>query len=348
MGIATNTAAPGPGTAGPTAGGRGGASAAEAFVVTRRGTPIWVWGGFAVLVLSLWGLNQVEILINNYVLHVLTIVGINVILVAGLNIINGYLGEFAIGHAGFMAVGAYVASVATVLFQINFFVALALGMAGAALVGYLVAIPAFKTFGDYLAIVTLGFNMIIVNVIQNIDAIGGPRGLGGMPRATNFLIVAAAAALTVVVIRNLVYSNWGRVWVAIRENDIAAEMMGVNVMKYKVVGFTVAALFAGLAGGLLAHLMQYINPSSFTYIKTTDILVMLYLGGMGSMSGSIVGATALTVALELLRPLGVWRMVVNPLILIMVMLTRPVGIMGNREFRFIPQKEEIRFHDEQR
>lgn len=342
MSMASNTAAPGPALPGA------GVAAVEEFTITRRGTSIWVWVILAAAVLALWWLNQADILVNNYVLHVLTVVGINVILVAGLNIVNGYLGEFAIGHAGFMAVGAYVSSVATVMFHLNYFIALVLGMAGAALIGYLIAIPAFKTFGDYLAIVTLGFNMIIVNIIQNIDAIGGPRGFGGMPRATNFLIVAAAAALTVVVIRNLVYSNWGRVWVAIRDNDIAAEMMGVNVMRYKVVGFTIAALFGGLAGGLMAHLMQYIHPSSFTYIKMTDILVMLYLGGMGSLSGSVVGAATLTVALEVLRPLGVWRMVVNPLILILVMLTRPAGIMGNREFRFIPQKEEIRIHDDGR
>lgn len=293
-----------------------------------------------------WTVGPVE-LGNPYYLHILTLIGINVMLVASLNLVNGYLGEFAIGHAGFLAVGAYASTVVTLLFHQSFWLALPVGALTAALVGYLIGLPAFKTFGDYLAIITLGFNMIIVNVIQNLDVIGGPRGWGGQPKMTSFWLVAVMAGLTLVVLRNLVYSNYGRVWLAIRENEIAAEMMGVNIMRYKMTAFVVAALFAGLAGGLWAHYQQYIHPSSFTYLRTTDLLVMLYLGGMASLSGSVLGVTIMTVLLEVLRGvlgqfnLVEWRMVISPLVLITIMLTRPQGLMGNREFAFVPRREEV-------
>lgn len=305
---------------------------------------------FTVFALVLVGAVVLQILgnvglVNNYLLHVGSLLGINIILVASLNLVNGYLGEFAIGHAGFMAVGAYVSSIFTVFFHLPFPAALVLGALAAGLIGFLVGIPSFKTFGDYLAIITLGFNMILVNVIQNIDYIGGPRGFGGMPKATNFLTVAVFAVGTLILLRNLIDSNYGRVWVAIRENEIAAEMMGINVMKYKLVAFTTAATLAGVAGALSAHLIQYINPSSFTYIKTTDMLVMLYLGGTASLSGSIIGAAIMTVLMEVLRPFGVFRMVISPLILVAIMLTRPSGLMGNKEFGFLKPLKEVIPHD---
>lgn len=273
-------------------------------------------------------------LINSYYIHVLIMIGINIILVTSLNLINGYLGEFAIGHAGFMAVGAYVSSACTVLLHLPFYAAMPIAAAVAMLIGFLVAIPSFKTSGDYLAIITLGFNMIIISLIQNMDIIGGPRGLGGMPKATNLVVTGAAVLLTIVVLKNLINSNYGRVWIAIRENEIAAEMMGVDITKYKVIAFSIAAFFAGLAGALLAHYMQYIHPSGFTYVRTTDLLVMLYLGGVGSLSGSVLGVSLMTILLEGLRSLGVWRMVLSPLILVVIMLTRPSGLLGHREWRF--------------
>lgn len=293
-----------------------------------------------------WTIGSVE-LGNAYYLHNLTLIGINVILVASLNLVNGWLGEFAIGHAGFLAVGAYASSVVTLLLHQPFWVALAVGALAAAVAGCLIGLPAFKTFGDYLAIITLGFNMIIVNIIQNLDIVGGPRGWGGQPKMTTFWLVATMAGLTLIVLRNLVYSNYGRVWLAIRENEIAAEMMGVNVLRYKMSAFVVSALFAGLAGGVWAHYQQYIHPSSFTYLRTTDLLVMLYLGGMASLSGSVLGVTIMTVLLEVLRGvlsqfnLVEWRMVISPLVLIVIMLTRPQGLMGNREFGFVPRREEV-------
>jgi branched-chain amino acid transport system permease protein len=272
-------------------------------------------------------------------MQVIELIGINIILVSSLNLINGFLGEFALGHAGFMALGAYISAIGTVKFHLPFVVALLAGGVITALASYLIGIPAFKTFGDYLAIITLGFNMIIVNLLNNIDYVGGPRGMVGLPKSTNFIWVFATVLLTLIVLRNLVYSNYGRVWVAIRENIIAAEMMGVNIMSAKLKAFALAGFFAGLAGALWGHMLQYINPSSFTYLKSTDMLIMLYLGGLGSLTGSVLGATLMTGLLEILRGFGVWRMVISPLLLLIIMLTRPLGLFGNRELRFVAPKE---------
>ena len=294
--------------------------------------------------------------LNPYYLHLLTIIGMNIILVASLNLLNGYLGEFALGHAGFMAVGAYTAAVlaARVLpaasalppvlgTVLTLGVTLAGATAVSAGVGWLIGLVTFKTVGDYLAIITLGFNMIIVNAIQNIDWVGGPRGFTGIPRNTTFFAVALCVVLTLAVLRNLIQSTYGRVWVSIRENVIAAELMGVSVAKAKNLAFTLAAAFAGLAGGLWAQNQQFITPRSFDYIKTTEILVMLYLGGMASLSGSVLGVVAYTVLMELLRNLlssfapqwAEWRMLISPLILIVIMLTKQTGLLGHREWRWM-------------
>lgn len=291
-------------------------------------------------------------LFNQYYIHILTIIGMNILLVASLNIVNGYLGEFTLGHAGFMAVGAYTASLIAMNLNlplvIQLVVSLSGGVVAAAVIGYLIGLVTFKTVGDYLAIITLGFNMIIVNAIQNIDYVGGPRGLVGIPKGTSLIVVVVCVIITYSILRNLVYSSYGRLWVSIRENTIASELMGVNINRAKNTAFTIAAAFAGLAGGLWAQYQQFITPKSFDYIKTTEILVMLYLGGMGSLSGSILGVVFYTVLMELLRnvlswlapQLVEWRMMISPLILVVMMLTRQYGLMGNREWHWLKPKEE--------
>ncbi|MBP2654334.1 MAG: ABC-type transporter, integral rane subunit [Firmicutes bacterium] len=320
----------------------------------RTATPSWSILAIAFLALSgvLELLGDMDYL-NQYYLHILIIVGMNIILVASLNLVNGYLGEFALGHAGFMAVGAYTAAVIATKIGPPGLPTLIIALIGstlaAALIGYLVGLITFKTVGDYLAIITLGFNMIIVNAIQNIDYLGGPRGFIGIPKATNLFIVAICVVLTYTVLRNLVYSDHGRRWISIRENAIAAELMGIDINRAKNMAFTIAAAFAGLAGGLWAQYQQFITPKSFDYIKTTDLLVMLYLGGTGSLSGSILGVVFYTVLMEVLRNvlsmidprLAELRMLISPLILVVVMLTKQSGLMGNREWRwFSPRKEE--------
>jgi len=284
--------------------------------------------------------------LNLYLQQVIMYVGINIILTISLNLVNGYMGEFSVGHAGFMAIGAYASSLLTVLVfprswgSFVFPLVLFLGGLAAALAGLIVAFPSFKTRGDYLAIVTLAFNMIIKSVLENIDAIGGPRGFMGMSKLTNVAWVYLWVLITIFVIRNFVFSSYGRGILSIREDEVAAELVSVNTRQAKILAFVISSFFAGIAGGLFAHVLQFINPKSFTILKSTDVLVMVYLGGTGSIMGSVLGASIYTILLELLRPLGVWRWVVGPLLLVILMVTRPRGIMGLREARWLIPAEE--------
>lgn len=286
-------------------------------------------------------------ILNLYLQQVLMYVGINIILTISLNLVNGYMGEFSVGHAGFMAIGAYISSLLTVWVSPQswgpfvFPLVLILGGLGAALAGLIVAFPSFKTRGDYLAIVTLAFNMIIKSVLENIEAIGGPRGFMGMSKLTNVAWVYVWVLITIFAIRNFVFSAYGRGILSIREDEVAAELVSVNTRQTKILAFVISSFFAGIAGGLFAHVLQFINPRSFTILKSTDVLVMVYLGGIGSIMGSILGASIYTILLELLRPLGVWRWVVGPLLLVILMVTRPRGIMGLREARWLLPPEEV-------
>ena len=292
-------------------------------------------------------------IINPYIELVLKYIGINIILTVSLNLVNGYMGEFSVGHAGFMAIGAYVASLLTVwvfppgLGPFLFPLALLAGGIAAGIAGLGIAVPSFRTRGDYLAIVTLAFNMIIKSVLENVDAIGGPRGFMGMEKLTSLWWVYLVVLLMVFLARNYVFSNFGRGVLSIREDETAAGLVSVNTRQVKVLTFVFSAFLAGVAGGLFAHELQFINPRSFTILKSTDMLVMVYLGGIGSLGGSIVGATVFTVVMEglrsVLQQVGVsqeWRLVVAPLMLILLMIFRPYGIMGLREFRFLIPPEE--------
>jgi len=297
-----------------------------------------------VFVLSLV-VQQFELL-DPYVQLIIMYIGINIILTLSLNLINGYMGEFSVGHAGFMAIGAYVASFLTVkVFPAHtvawlFPVAVIAGGAVAGVIGLVVAFPSFKTRGDYLAIVTLAFGMIVKSAIENIDALGGPRGFLGMDKLSTLPWVFFWVLVSVWVIRNLIYSNFGRGVLSIREDEVASDLMSVNTNHVKILAFTVSSFFAGVAGALFAHLLQFINPRAFDIIKSTDILIMVYLGGIGSIAGSVIGATIYTVLLEVLRPMGIWRMVFMPLVLVLLMIYRPKGIMGLKEFRwFVPVRD---------
>jgi len=286
-------------------------------------------------------------------------IGVNIILSASLNLINGYMGEFSCGHAGFMAVGAYVSSVLSVwLFTrdgnlggailspdlaVYLFPAILLaGTVAAALAGLLVAIPSFRTRGDYLAIITLAVNYIVKSIIENTEAVGGARGFMGMKRVVDAMTEVAdlpwmmiwvmiGTVFTLLVIRRFVSSTYGKGIVAIRDDEVAAELMSVNTRRLKMVAFMLSSGLAGLAGGLFAHILGYINPGSFTIMKSTECLVMVYLGGMGSLSGSVLSAVGFTLLLELLRPLELIKWVVVPFMLILLMLFRPEGLMGSRE-----------------
>ncbi|HEX9884348.1 MAG TPA: branched-chain amino acid ABC transporter permease, partial [Desulfobaccales bacterium] len=284
-----------------------------------------IYLGAPLLLALAWVLPQTGAL-NPYIIQILMYVGINMILTLSLNLVNGYMGEFSVGHAGFMGIGAYIAAIITVavlppaLAPWLFPGVLAVGGLAAALAGLLVAYPSFRTRGDYLAIVTLAFNMIVKSVLENLEIVGGPRGYLGMPRLTTLFWVAAWVLFTLYVMRNLVYSNFGRGIMAIREDEVAANLTSVDTRRLKIYAFLISAFFAGVAGGLFAHLLQFINPRSFSILKSTDMLVMVYLGGVGSLTGSLLGATIFTVLLELLRPLGIWRWVLGPLLLVLLMI----------------------------
>nr|MCU0934809.1 branched-chain amino acid ABC transporter permease [Gammaproteobacteria bacterium] len=219
-------------------------------------------------------------LLNKYVQLVLMYVGINIILAVSLNLVNGYMGEFSLAHAGFMAVGAYTAALLTMkvlpvaAYPGLFPVAVLAGGLAAALLGLLVAVPSFKVRGDYLAIITLAFLMIVKSVIENIDAIGGPRGIPGIPRLTTLPWVFFWTVALVWVIRNFVYSKYGRGVLAVREDEIASELMSVDTRRVKFLAFALSSFCAGVAGALFAHLLQFISPRVFDVIKTTDILIM--------------------------------------------------------------------------
>lgn len=342
-------------------------------------------------------------------------IGIAIVMAVSLNLVNGHTGQFSLGHAGFMGLGAYFASMVSLNLQfplvvypsfagaewyfgilkaVGWFVALALnsligflnvlvagahalpgpaqfiaslivGGVAAAIAGVLVGAPSLRLKGDYLAIVTLGFNEIIRVVVQNADEVGGSRGLGGMPQSTNIFWVFTCAAVTVYVVGNLVNSTYGRGFLAVRDDEVAAEAMGINTTKYKVTAFVVAAFFAGIAGGLYAHFKQFITPDGFNFMRSIDVVVMVILGGMGNTVGVIAAATILTVLPELLRMFSQSNFLVQAtnyfttsmpaeeqakalskvqelfsnrtiffsLILIIVMLLRPQGLFTRKEKR---------------
>lgn len=287
-----------------------------------------------------------------YFYDILIGVGINIILAVGLNLVNGYTGQFSLGHAGFMAAGAYSSAWLSLTYGYSlgtsswattsaFVLALLAGGVAAALAGLIVGVPSLRLKGDYLAIVTLGFNEIIKGVIQNAESLGAQRGLGGMVQHTNFFWTFAFAALTIYVVLSLVGSTYGRGFLAVRDDEIAAEAMGINTTKYKVLAFVLGAFFAGIAGGLYAHYKQFIHPEGFNFLKSFDIVVMVILGGMGSTWGVCVAAVILTILPEGLRyvsaieSLPPWlrevtqnRMILYSLLLIILMLTRPQGLFG--------------------
>jgi branched-chain amino acid transport system permease protein len=284
-----------------------------------------------------------------YPLRIITLAGINIILAVSLNLISGFTGQFSIGHAGFMAIGAYGTGWMAVTFgpriqsALSFLPAeaqqgvvvlagLAFGAFLAAIGGLLVGVPSLRLRGDYLAIVTLGFGEIIRVVILNIDAIGGARGYTGIPNLAGFGWVFFVAIMAVIAVHNLVGSSFGRTLIAVREDEIAAEAMGVNVTRAKVAAFVASSTIAGIAGGLFAYYNMYLHTNSFTFIKSIEFIIMIVIGGLGSTLGAVVGAAIYTILIEVLRVSAQYRMVAFSLMLILIMIFRPQGLFGSVDF----------------
>jgi branched-chain amino acid transport system permease protein len=296
-----------------------------------------------VALLTASGISYFSEHIDPYHLDVLTGIGINVILAVSLNLVNGYTGQFSLGHAGFMSVGAYLAAAVsiflgpkllgeeggTVLQQgLLFFSALIAGGLSAAFAGLIVGVPSLRLKGDYLALVTLGFGEIIRVIFQNVEVLGGALGLNGIPAYTTIFWVLAFVAITVFTVTCLVNSTYGRGFLATHDDEIASEAIGLNTPRYKIVAFVIGAFFAGIAGGLYGHFKMTITPTGFDFTKSIEIVVMVILGGMGNTLGVILAAILLTLLPELLRPIAEYRMVIYSALLIALMLVRPQGLFN--------------------
>lgn len=289
----------------------------------------------ALLFLLMTTLIQTGVL-NRYQALMLIPIGFNIILTVSLNLAAGFLGQLPLGHAGFMSVGGYAAALFSLTMDlppgIEFPLALIVGGLVAAVFGVLIGLPALRLKGDYLAIITLGFGEIIRVIILNLEFTGGAYGLRGIPKYTNVTWVFLCVVITIFVISTIIKSRQGRAILSIREDEIAAEASGISTTYFKVLAFSISAFFAGIAGGLYAHYLSILDAGSFNFMKSVEILVMVVLGGMGSIIGSIVSATALTLLPELLRGFEDYRMVIYSLLLVVVMIFKPSGLFGRYDF----------------
>ena len=306
------------------------------------------WWSWLIIVVFALGITFVADLgFNAYLQKILVDVAIGIILATSLNLVNGFCGQFSLGHAGFMAVGAYVSGVLSMnwqpfhdaMFFLNFPIYAIVAGLCAAFAGFLVGMPSLRLRGDYLAIVTLGFGEIIRVCLLNMQSVGGARGIPGVPGPSFFANSAMAygwAGLTILVLWRIINSSHGRAFKSVREDEVAASCMGINITRTKVMAFVISSFFAGVAGSLFAHTNNYLNPSSFQFVKSVDVIIMVVLGGMGSLSGSVLAAVLVTILPEALRPLQGYtgvdlRMIIYSLVLIFLMILRPQGIFGSQE-----------------
>jgi branched-chain amino acid transport system permease protein len=283
--------------------------------------------------------------INDYRVLVVKLTMVSVILTISLNVINGYQGEFSCSHPGFMALGAYTASMLSLMLFVDdqmfgaallppalgpwlFPFILIAGGAVAAVGSLAVAIPSFRTRGDYLAIISLAFMFIVKSAVENMEILGGPRGLSSQPAYASLPVIFIWTILCIWIIHNFISSTLGKALNAVRDNEPAASSMSVNTRKTKMTAFMFGAFWAGVAGGLFAHVLRYVNPGTFGIQKLAELLAMVYFGGLNSIYGSIVGAVSISVLGEALRPLELFKWIIIPLILILVMIFRPYGLIS--------------------
>ncbi|PKF89134.1 branched-chain amino acid ABC transporter permease [Bacillus sp. BA3] len=286
-----------------------------------------------VLALIFFGIMQYTIssgMLNPFYINTLMFIGINIMLATSLHLIIGITGQFSIGHAGFLAVGAYASAVMTMKLELPFIIAVLAGGVIAAVAGMVIGVPSLRLKGDYLAIATLGFGEIVRIVLLNIDYVGGASGMQ-VSHLTTWPWVFACVMITVLVIRNFTNSTHGRACISVREDETAADAMGINTTYYKVAAFVIGAFFAGIAGSLYAHNFYIIQPSNFGFLKSFDILIFVVLGGLGSLSGSVLAAILLTIVTTFLQDYPETRMIIYSLVLILMMIFRPQGLMGTRE-----------------
>lgn len=288
-----------------------------------------------ILILLTYIIIQVLIsvgIVDGYIQATLATICINIILAVSLNLITGFTGQFSLGHAGFMSIGAYVCAVIAIgnPSTPGFILGIFAGAAAAALVGFMVGLPTLRLRGDYLAIATLGMAEIIRSVFLNLKVTNGAAGLS-VPMFANWTWMFVFTVGTIVIITNFLKSSHGRACISIREDEIAAESMGINTTKYKVSAFTIGAFFAGIAGALYASYFFFLEPNLFGFLKSIDVLVIVVLGGLGSISGSIIAAVLLALISTYLQTFPELRIVIYSLLLVVIMLFRPQGLMGSKE-----------------
>lgn len=290
-------------------------------------------------------------MINLYIIQIFSYACCITISALGLNLIYGYTGLFSLGHASFMGIGAYLSALLTKSFShygyLIYIGVIIFSFIFAFLISYLIAIPILKLKSDYLGIATLGFGIIVKVLLDNSDKVfpqmGGSRGMLGIPNFTNLPIVLFSLILFILIMRNLIYSKFGRSLIAIREDENAAYAMGINVYKQRLLAFALGCAFAGFSGALYAHLYCFLHPSNFDFFRSIDLMLIIVLGGLGSMSGTIIASFLWVFILEGLRiilPQTIldWRLVIYPLLLILLMLLRPQGIFGNKEIGWLKKE----------
>ncbi|MFZ5644306.1 MAG: branched-chain amino acid ABC transporter permease [Bacillota bacterium] len=270
----------------------------------------------------------IDFFTNPYYTQVMTMMGVYLIAALGLNLITGVTGQFSFGHAAFMSIGAYSSALLSKNIDTPFILSLLVGGLTAALFGVIIAFPSMRLTGDYLGITTLGFGEIVRVVFINMEITGGARGLAGIPKHTDLTIVVVFVVLFVWALYRINNSRLGRALVAIREDEIAAECMGISTLYYKVQSFAIGTFMAGVSGGLYAHLLQYLNPSDFGFAKSFEILNYVVIGGLGSIPGTILGTSLLSLAPEFLRFVKEYRMLIYGALMVLMMIFRPHGILG--------------------
>lgn len=268
-----------------------------------------------------------------YIEGILILAGINLLAVLGLSLLTGFTGLFSFGHAGFMAIGAYTSALCTMKLGINFYLAVIIGALVAAVVSLIIGALTLNLKGDYFIIATLGFGEAIRLILDNVQLVGGARGMTGISGHTTLLNVIIFNVIGIIVLVNIINSKHGRNMKAIREEEMASTIIGINVFKYKLHALWISALYAGASGALLAHYIGFLQPKMFQLIKSTELTIIVIFGGLGSVTGSVIGALVLTALPEFLRSVNEWRLVLYGAAVVFIMITRPSGLMGGMEFR---------------
>lgn len=294
--------------------------------------------GWLIFIAAIYTLIQIGTttgIINAFYEITLMTILINVILATGLNLIIGFSGQFSLGHAGFMAIGAYCTGIISIKYPtvLGLIGGILLGIVVASIVALLVGIPTLRLKGDYLAIATLGVAEIIRIIILNMEEVtNGAAGLSGIPFIATWQITFVFIVISMIILINYIKSSPGRATISIREDEIAAESMGINTTKYKIIAFVLGAASAAIAGGLHASYFSVIRPSDFTFMKSVDILIIVVFGGLGSMTGSVVAAIVLGILNVYLQPFGQLRMIIYSVALVAIMVFKPSGLLGTNEF----------------